>query len=177
MLPYGARDLAAAFRTVRTNTLQIAEDIPEDRLDFRPAPEARTIRQLLAHIATVDGFSLVVHGEQRTQTLQGFNFPELMGALAVEEQKPQTKAELLAMLRQRGERFAAWLETLSDAFLAEPVEMPSGSAPAFKTRFEMLMGVKEHEMHHRGQLMTIQRMLGLVPHLTRQQQFAAAGRG
>jgi hypothetical protein len=25
-------------------------------------------------------------------------------------------------------------------------------------------------MHHRGQLMTIERMLGLVPHLTRQAQ-------
>jgi len=31
----------------------------------------------------------------------------------------------------------------------------------------MLLGVKEHEMHHRGQLMLIQRQLGIVPHLTR----------
>jgi uncharacterized damage-inducible protein DinB len=42
--------------------------------------------------------------------------------------------------------------------------------PASKTRFEMLMGVKEHEMHHRAQLMLIERMLGIVPHLTRQMQ-------
>jgi uncharacterized damage-inducible protein DinB len=34
----------------------------------------------------------------------------------------------------------------------------------------MLLGAKEHEMHHRGQLMLIQRMIGLVPHLTRQMQ-------
>jgi uncharacterized damage-inducible protein DinB len=34
----------------------------------------------------------------------------------------------------------------------------------------MLMSVKEHEMHHRGQLMLIERMLGFVPHLTRQMQ-------
>jgi hypothetical protein len=27
---YGAKDLAAAFRTVRKNTLIIAEEIPED---------------------------------------------------------------------------------------------------------------------------------------------------
>ena len=25
----------------------------------------------------------------------------------------------------------------------------------------------EHEMHHRAQLMTLQRIIGLVPHLTR----------
>jgi len=38
------------------------------------------------------------------------------------------------------------------------------------------MSMKEHEMHHRAQLMTIQRMLGITPHLTRQMQerFAAA---
>jgi uncharacterized damage-inducible protein DinB len=39
-----------------------------------------------------------------------------------------------------------------------------------KSRFEMLLGVKEHEMHHRAQLMLVQRLLGLVPHLTRARQ-------
>jgi uncharacterized damage-inducible protein DinB len=34
----------------------------------------------------------------------------------------------------------------------------------------MLLGAKEHEMHHRGQLMLIERMLGIVPHLTRQME-------
>ena len=34
----------------------------------------------------------------------------------------------------------------------------------------MLLGVKEHEMHHRGQLMLMERMLGVVPHLTREMQ-------
>jgi uncharacterized damage-inducible protein DinB len=34
----------------------------------------------------------------------------------------------------------------------------------------MLLGAKEHEMHHRGQLMTLQRMIGQTPHLTRQAQ-------
>jgi uncharacterized damage-inducible protein DinB len=38
------------------------------------------------------------------------------------------------------------------------------------------MGMKEHEMHHRGQLMLVERMLGITPHLTRatQERFAAA---
>jgi uncharacterized damage-inducible protein DinB len=40
----------------------------------------------------------------------------------------------------------------------------------------MILSVKEHEMHHRGQLMLIERILGIVPHLTRhmQERFAAA---
>jgi uncharacterized damage-inducible protein DinB len=34
----------------------------------------------------------------------------------------------------------------------------------------MLLSPKEHEMHHRAQLMLVERMLGIVPHLTREQQ-------
>ena len=36
-----------------------------------------------------------------------------------------------------------------------------------RTRMEHLLSAKEHEMHHRGQLMLVQRMLGITPHLTR----------
>jgi hypothetical protein len=50
------------------------------------------------------------------------------------------------------------------------VKFPSDMTPPTKTRFEMLLGTKEHEMHHRGQLMLIERMLGIVPHLTRPMQ-------
>jgi len=39
-----------------------------------------------------------------------------------------------------------------------------------KTRFERILGAKEHEMHHRAQLMLIERQVGVVPHLTRQRQ-------
>ena len=45
----------------------------------------------------------------------------------------------------------------------------------------MILSVKEHEMHHRGQLMLIERLLGVVPHLTREMQSrlatAAAAKG
>ena len=34
----------------------------------------------------------------------------------------------------------------------------------------MILSVKEHEMHHRGQLMLIERLVGIVPHLTREMQ-------
>ena len=95
---------------------------------------------------------------------------ELFQKFSAEEAKPRTKAETIAYLTSQGEAFASFLEDLSDEFLAEPVAMPPGAEPATKTRFEMLLSPKEHEMHHRGQLMLLQRMIGLVPHLTRQMQ-------
>src|SRR5712691_916804 len=49
MTYYAGKELAAAFRTVRENTIKIAEEIPESKYDFRPAPESRSIGQTLAH--------------------------------------------------------------------------------------------------------------------------------
>ena len=34
MIAYGAAELANSFRTVRKNTVQVAEDIPEDKYGF-----------------------------------------------------------------------------------------------------------------------------------------------
>ena len=86
------------------------------------------------------------------------------------EKESRSKAQVIEMLRTGGERFASLLDGLSDDFLGQRVSMPAGMTPASKTRFEMLLGVKEHEMHHRGQLMQIERMVGVAPHLTREMQ-------
>jgi uncharacterized damage-inducible protein DinB len=87
-----------------------------------------------------------------------------------EEKVARSKEQIIALLQSEGEIFAGWLEGLPESFLAERVGMPPGGMPASKSRFEMVLGVKEHEMHHRGQLMLIERMLGIVPHLTRAYQ-------
>src|SRR5216683_2384424 len=114
---YSAKELADSFRTVRKNTLVIAQDLPEEKYSFRPAPDTRS----------------------------------------------------------PGEKWAGWLQGLTDDFLAETVQMAPGMTPPSKSRFEMILSVKEHEMHHRGQLMLIERLLGIVPHLTREMQSRLAG--
>jgi uncharacterized damage-inducible protein DinB len=173
---YGAKELADSIRTVRKNTLIIAEEIPEEQYGFRPAPDTRTVAQLLTHIAVLQRMPEQIHFIERRTTLQGFDFPGLMRSIVAEEQRPRSKAQIIALLRDEGERWAKWLESQSDDFLAERVKFPAGMMPPTKTRFEMLLGTKEHEMHHRGQLMLIERMLGIVPHLTRhmQERMAAA---
>jgi uncharacterized damage-inducible protein DinB len=167
---YGAKELADSFRTVRKNTIIVAEEIPEERYGFRAAPDTRTVAQLLTHIAAVQKMPEQIHAIERRSTLEGFDFPGLMQRIAAEEQTPRSKAQIITTLRESGERWAKLLESLSDEFLAERVQFPAGMTPPSKTRFEMLLGTKEHEMHHRAQLMLIERMVGIVPHLTRQMQ-------
>jgi uncharacterized damage-inducible protein DinB len=173
---YGAKELAESYRTVRKNTLAIAQDIPADKYSFRAAPDARSVAELLTHIALAYTFQYQVHAVEHRSTLQGFDFPSLMRRMMAEEKKPRSKDEILGLLRTEGEKWVGWLEGNTDSSLCEQVQMPSGANPASKSRFEMILSVKEHEMHHRGQLMLIERVIGVVPHLTREMQarFAAA---
>jgi uncharacterized damage-inducible protein DinB len=169
MTYYGGKELAAAFRTVRGNTIQIAEDIPETLYDFKPASDVSSVRETLKHIAVATGFQSHIHGNKITD-MKTINFMEVRAKFVAEEAELHTKAEIIAALKTKGDAFAAYLESMPESVLAEQVAMPPGATPATKSRFEMLLSAKEHEMHHRGQLMTMERMNGIVPHVTRQMQ-------
>ena len=168
MIPYGygGKELGSAFRTVRKNTIQIAEEIPEEKYSFAPAPDTKTVEKVLTHIAIVPQISEEIHKTKRVTSLAGFDFLALRDRLLAEEAKERSKAEIVALLQTEGERFAEWLNSLSTEFLEQQVTQPDGKSS--KSRFEMLLGTKEHEMHHRGQLMLIERLVGIVPHMTRQ---------
>jgi uncharacterized damage-inducible protein DinB len=169
MTYYGGKELAEAFRKVRKNTIQIAEDIPEDKYGFKPSPESRSVAQTLAHIATATTFPTMLHGERIP--MEKIDFAEYMKTVGALEAGLQTKAQIVARLKESGEKFAALLESLKDeAFLAESITFRPGAEPPSRTRFDMLLAAKEHEMHHRAQLMLMERMIGIVPHLTREQQ-------
>ena len=167
---YAAKELADSFRTVRKNTLTIAQDLPQEKYAFRAAPDTRSVGELLAHIAMAHGFQYQIHATERRTTLEGFDFPSLLKRFTAEEKESRGKDQILEMLRSSGEKWAGWMQGLTDDFLAEQVQMPAGMTPPAKSRFEMILSVKEHEMHHRGQLMLIERLLGIVPHMTREMQ-------
>lgn len=169
MTYYGGKDLAASFRTVRANTIKIAEDIPESKYSFKAAPDIRGVGALLVHIGLGPTFQTFTH-QNKIDDLTKVNFQELLAKISAEEAKPRNKAEIISFLKSEGEKFAVYLESLPESFLAEQVKMPPQAQPPAKSRFEMLLSAKEHEMHHRGQLMLVERMVGIVPHLTRQFQ-------
>jgi uncharacterized damage-inducible protein DinB len=170
MTYYGAKDIADSFRTVRNNTLKIAEEIPEDKYSFRPAEGTRTVAQTLIHISNAHKFALAIHRDDVRSTVEGFDFMAFIMPMIASEQEPMTKAQIIARLTAAGDEFESWVGTLSDDFLGQSVMMPPGGTPPSKTRFQLLLAVKEHEMHHRGQLMLVERMIGITPHLTREQE-------
>ena len=168
MSAYGAAELAKSFRTVRNNTVQIAQDIPENKYDFVAATGVKSVRDMLAHIAISPRVYDDMHRVKRVTTLKGYDFGAIGASNAAEEKKKRSKAEIVALLESEGERFAGWLESLTPEFLGETFTDPAGQNT--RTRLESLLSPKEHEMHHRGQLMLIERLLGITPHLTRQRE-------
>ncbi len=176
MSNYGPQQLAAAIRTVRKNTILVAEDIPEESYGYRVTAEGRSVAETLLHIASVAQIDYFVHGTsggERLSKIEDFGiFPKLLQDMPINEKLPYSKAQIVNLLRTEGEKFADWVERMPQSQADELVGMPGG-APS-KSRFEMLHGSKEHEMHHRAQLMVIERLLGIVPHITRNRRPAAA---
>lgn len=160
---YGGHNMANSWRTVRNNTIQIAEEIPADKYNFRASDDTMTVAELLSHMATNTLWGVKVHFVDKTSAIQMQDFGDFNVAAREAASKLTTKETIVEALKENGEALARGLEGISDAALAEVVTLPGGD----KTRFEMLLGLKEHEMHHRGQLMVIERLLGIVPHLTR----------
>ena len=166
---YGAQDIANSFRTVRKNTLTIATEIPEDKYSFKATPEVMSVGEMLAHIAISPMWQIHLHGNKVTQ-VDFASFAAGMEKAKAEEAALRTKADIVRALTENGEQFAVFVEGLDEATLSSTVSFPTPLQPPTKTRFEMLLGPKEHEMHHRAQLMLVQRLLGQVPELTRRRQ-------
>src|SRR4051812_4894513 len=113
MTYYGGKELAAAFRTGRGNNIKIAEEGPQNKYEFRASPDTRSIGQTLAHIAVGPTFAFHIHGNKINDVAK-VNFPELMQKTSADEARPRSKAETVALLKSEGDRFASFLEGLSE---------------------------------------------------------------
>ena len=170
MTYYGSNELARSFRTVRRNTIITAEEIPEAQYGFRPSPDSRSVGEVLAHIAVTSQSSFDTHAVRKLATFAGVDFPALAKARGERERQLTTRADILAALKGSEETWGRFLDRVTEDDLSVQVTYPEPMEPRSKSRFELILAVKEHEMHHRAQLMVMQRMLGLVPHLTRERQ-------
>jgi uncharacterized damage-inducible protein DinB len=166
MTYYGAKELAESWRTVRKNTIQVAEDIPEDKYSFRAAPDTMSVGEILSHLACTPHWAEQCHFVEKKKEISMDDFGKWMGQIDQRSKTLTSKAAIVEALKKDGDNFARQIEAMTEDQLGEMCTAPNAS----KSRFEMLLGVKEHEMHHRAQLFLIERMIGIVPHLTRARQ-------
>ena len=147
MHEYGGKEMAEAFRTVRKNTIQIAEDIPEDQYGYRVTPDVQTVAEELAHVAASTWWAHQVHRDDKKTFITFEDFGAIMAKTAEIEQKLKTKPQIVEALRKNGEEFAHLLESLTRF---EPFVTDSPSRPTLKSRLKQIPKTSPPRTHARG---------------------------
>ena len=125
-----------AWRDVREGIIDEVANIPEEKLDFRPTPEVKDVRELVQHILEV---SMMMTGElTRTDTdFRRAPWPELLAMYAGPAYQAHTKQELLDLL-------AAQMDEAESAFRACGEKEMRG----FIDNFDGSRGTKMQWLHH-----------------------------
>ncbi|MGQ0538154.1 MAG: DinB family protein [Gemmatimonadaceae bacterium] len=135
------------WRNIRARTRRVAERIPEDRLEWVPAPGRFTPGDLVRHLAAIERhmYAESVHG--RPSAYHGCGAELAAGRDAVLAYMDRLHAESLELFAQ-----------LSDADLQRKCLTAAGTPI---TTWKWLRAMVEHESHHRGQIYLLLGMLGI----------------
>jgi uncharacterized damage-inducible protein DinB len=141
-VPVTADDLVQAFLRHRRVTQQLCERMPDDRFDFAPWDGGMTFGDLAVHLANSADFYLAMAEGRPVER------PD-------PSTQPRSPAEIRAYLANKTEEQAARIGRLTGD-LDRKVSARGREVP-----LSLLLGQqREHEAHHKGQMMTMLRMAG-----------------
>src|SRR3972149_5439862 len=107
-----ADDLLAAWNREAKKLIDMAEDFPEDKYNYKPTPEVRSFAEQLTHVAEANvRFASLARGQAP-------------GGGAHHDVAPKTKAGVVALLKKSFEDAAAAIQQAGEAGLAQRM-MPS----------------------------------------------------
>lgn len=133
------------YEGIRLRTRRVVERIPDERMEWRPAPGRFGFGDLVRHLAATERFMFAENVAGRPSRYPGHG-PELAAEPGqVRDYFERLHAEAMAIFRG-----------LEDADLERRCTTPAGIAMA---TWKWLRAMVEHEVHHRGQLYL---MLGMV---------------
>jgi uncharacterized damage-inducible protein DinB len=152
-----------AWSDVRHGLIEELENIPDDRLDFRPTSETRSVAELTQHILEV---ALMMTGElTRPDTdFRRAPWPELLDLYAPHVKQAKSKRQLIDLLAESFQEAEQNFLAVGELHMLQLIERFDGEKG---TRLAWLNHGIAQEMYHRGQIVTYQRLMGIEPALTR----------
>jgi hypothetical protein len=129
--------------------IAIAEDLPEDKYDYKPNPDSRTFVAQLLHVSASMYFF--------TDTAQG---KKARFGDDPKRDELKTKAQIVAFVKNCVKDGADLIKAKGDKGLQEQVE--DGSPNKIRL-YDLAYGLIEHSGEHYGQLVVYYRINGLVP--------------
>ncbi len=147
------------FDMVHGVTLQAIGALKDEDLDFRPREGMRSLRELIAHIYTMENSIAVgMRAGKFSAETEDPAIPETEAGKAVVS-RIKTVADAQQYARECHRMANEALAALTDEELARMVEAPYGTFPAW----QFFVFLYDEHWHHRGQIYTYFRLLGKEP--------------
>ena len=131
--------LAASWKDIADRVVQLATEFPEEKYDFRPAPEVRSFAEQLRHVAFWNDYT--------TAQLKG-------------EEPDGSANELPAAQYATREAVVQAVRRSFDDVIRSIERNGVGKKPA---AMQSLVAMLEHNGEHYGQMVVYYRLNGLVP--------------
>ena len=130
--------------------IQLAEAIPEDKYDWRPAEGIRSVGESLMHLAAANYFVAMTAGHTPPADVDPMSL----------EKTVTNKDDILAAVKASYIYAREGAEAISKKHLGDKVDFPF---PGNYNKMSALMVATGHCSEHLGQLIAYARMNGIVP--------------
>ncbi|MFW6192339.1 MAG: DinB family protein [Gemmatimonadota bacterium] len=136
------------YENIRARTERVIECVPPDQLEWRPRADAFSFGDLIRHLGAIERYMFAENVQRRPSRYPGHG-PELASGWE----------GVLAFSRRMHAESVGIFGGPSSEDLQHRCTTPAGSTlPVWK----WLRAMVEHEVHHRGQLYLMLRMLGVT---------------
>src|SRR5256885_6523710 len=147
----GSAAILEQWNDIGRKLIAIAEDLPEDKYDYKPNPDSRTFRAILLHVS---GSMYYFTDSAQKQKPRYPDDPKPA------DLKINSKADLVAFVKQCVKDGADLIKAKGDKGLNESV---NDGGPRLIRLGNLAYGLIEHSGEHYGNLVVYYRINGMVP--------------
>lgn len=149
-VPSPSQAILEQWNEIGRKLVAIAEDLPENKYDYKPHPDSRSFVAQVLHVgASMYYFTDVVQG----QKVRYGDDPS--------RDQLKTKAQVVAFVKKSVEDGANLIKAKGDSGMAAVIQYPGTNEQ--HSLSEIAYSVIEHSGEHYGQLVVYYRINGMVP--------------
>jgi len=149
--PSPSQAVLEQWNEIGRKLIAIAEDLPEDKYDYKPNADSRTFRAVLLHVSgSMYYFTDIAQGQK----------PRYPDDPKPADLKINSKADLVAFVKKCVQDGADVIKSKGDKGMTQAVD---DGGPHLDRLYDLAYGLIEHSGEHYGNLVVYYRANGLVP--------------
>ena len=149
--PSPSQAVLEQWNEIGRKLIAIAEDLPEDKYEYKPNADSRTFRGVLLHVSASMYYFTDPAQKQKPRYADDPKPADL---------KINSKADLVAFVKQCVKDGADVIKAKGDKGMSESVD---AGGPTLTRISDLAYGLNEHSGEHYGNLVVYYRVNGMVP--------------